>query len=101
MIAAPPEIDMSQATTFAIEVDGKPLPARAGQTIAEVLLANGIRRFRSTRANAPRGVFCGMGACFECRVIVDGTPNVRACMSLATPGCRVTTQADGTLGDGP
>jgi hypothetical protein len=90
---------MSQSDTFSIEVDGKTLPAVKGQTIAEVLLTNGLRFFRRTRTNAPRGIFCGMGACFECRMIVDGRPNVRTCMSLATPGCRVMTQDDGKLCD--
>ena len=90
---------MNQPDTFFIEVDGKALPARKGQTIAEVLLANDIRIFRRTRTNSPRGIFCGMGACFECRMIVDGKPNVRACMSLATPDCRVMAQDDGMLGN--
>jgi hypothetical protein len=85
--------------SFTIEVDGKMLMAVKGQTIAEVLLSNGIRFFRKTRGNAPRGVYCGMGVCFECRMIVDGKPNVRTCMALATPGCRAVTQYDDKLGD--
>ena len=90
---------MSPSDTFFIEVDGKKLPAVHGQTIAEVLLLNGIRLFRKTRKDSPRGVFCGMGACFECRMIVDGKPNVRTCTAPAMPDCRVMTQDDGKLGD--
>ncbi|MGW2362580.1 2Fe-2S iron-sulfur cluster-binding protein, partial [Streptomyces phaeofaciens] len=26
----------------------------------------------------PRGVFCGIGVCFDCLVTVDGRPNQRA-----------------------
>ena len=59
-----------------------------------VLLAAGIRTFRHSPGGEPRGVFCGMGVCFECRMIVDGRPNVRTCMTPAHPGCRVERQAD-------
>ena len=75
--------------------------ARPGQTIAEVLLAAGIRTFRYSRSGFPRGPFCTMGVCFECRMIVDGQPNVRTCMTPAVPGCRVERQADADMGDNP
>jgi sarcosine oxidase subunit alpha len=82
---------------FEIEVDGKIIIARRRQTIAEALLANGLRGLRMTRKQSPRGIYCGMGICFECRMIVDGVPNVRTCMTLATPGCKVTTQDDSRI----
>ena len=82
---------------FAIEVDGKTLLAYSGQTIAEALLANGLRGLRMTRKQSPRGVYCGMGICYECRMIVNGIPNVRTCMTLATPGCRIATQDDSRI----
>ncbi len=76
------------------EFDGRPIKAREGQTIAEALLADGITTFRKTRYGEDRGVFCAMGVCFECRAIVDGTPNTRTCMTPATQGCKVKTQED-------
>ena len=79
---------------FDIIYDGRPLTAYPGQTIAEVLLAAGIRDFRNSPGGSPRGFFCGMGVCFECRMIVDGRPNVRTCMTPATAGCRVAHQTD-------
>jgi len=79
-------------TPTLIEVNGRKLRAQKGQTIAEALLANGFKLFRKTRNDAPRGFYCGMGVCYECRMIVNGMPNVRTCMTLATPGCKVTTQ---------
>jgi sarcosine oxidase subunit alpha len=88
---------MNGGDKFEIEVDGKTLLAYSGQTIAEALLANGVRDLRMTRKQSPRGVYCGMGICYECRMIVNGIPNVRTCMTLATPGCRIATQDDSRI----
>ena len=85
---------MDNEDTFEIKVDGRAIVARSGQTIAEALLASGLRGLRITRKQSPRGVYCGMGVCYECRMIVNGIPNVRTCMTLATPGCKITTQHD-------
>ncbi len=82
---------------FEIEVDGKTILASSGQTIAEALLANGVRTLRMTKKQASRGVYCGMGICYECRMIVNGMPNVRTCMTPATPGCKVITQDDSDI----
>jgi hypothetical protein len=35
-----------------------------------------------------------MGVCYECRAIVNGTPNTRICMTPVTQGCKVMTQED-------
>ncbi|MFJ3904880.1 (2Fe-2S)-binding protein [Streptomyces sp. NPDC090025] len=76
-----------------ITFDGRPLPAREGQSIAAALWAAGILTTRTTRvARAPRGVFCGIGQCFDCLVTVNGRPNQRACLRPARPGDVVTTQ---------
>ena len=88
---------MSGGEKFEIEVDGKTILACSGQTIAEALLANGIRMLRMTQKQASRGVYCGMGICYECRMIVNGIPNVRTCMTLVTPGCRIATQDDSRI----
>jgi predicted molibdopterin-dependent oxidoreductase YjgC len=76
-----------------ITVDGDPLTGETGQTIAGVMLAAGRRSWRRTASGAPRGVFCGIGVCFDCLVTVDGTPDVRACRRRAQDGDVVTTQS--------
>jgi predicted molibdopterin-dependent oxidoreductase YjgC len=88
---------MDSDDKFEIEVDGKTVLARSGQTIAEALLASGVRTLRITQNQAFRGVYCGMGICYECRMIVNGIPNVRTCTTLVTPGCRITTQDDSRI----
>jgi len=78
---------------FEIEVDGEKIPAYEGETIATALLASGKRSCRKTsKKGEARGIYCGMGICFECRMVVDGKPNTRVCQTLATPGCKVQTQ---------
>ena len=86
---------MNGGEKFEIEVDGKSILAYSGQTIAEALLASGLRVLRVTRKHAPRGVYCGMGICFDCLVTVNGQPNIRACTTPARPGDRVEVQGEG------
>lgn len=77
---------------FEIEVDGAPLPAFPGETVATVLIAAGRRGFRRTgRAGMLRGVFCGIGLCFDCLVRVEDGRWVRACQTMAAPGLRIRT----------
>jgi hypothetical protein len=73
--------------------DGRRIPFRPGQSVGAALTAAGIRSWRSTRrAGLPRGLFCGIGVCFDCLVVVDARPNERACLRLAEPGMEVGTQ---------
>ena len=53
----------------------------------------GSRALRNTRKEGkPRGLFCGIGVCYDCLVVVDGRANVRACMTRAVPDMKVRTQ---------
>jgi len=74
-------------------VDGEPVPGLAGQTIAGLLLAQGRVAWRVTaRRGTPRGLFCGIGVCFDCLVTVNGLRDVRACQRRAVDGDIVETQ---------
>ena len=75
-----------------VEVDGRRLEAIEGQSLAAVLVANGVWRFKRNPASGePRGPFCGMGVCLECELVVDGRPGVRACLTPARDGMQVAT----------
>lgn len=75
-----------------IQVDGKKIEAFEGETIATALLAAGIYIFRESLKNHnPRGVYCGMGTCCECLVMVDNVRSVRACMTEVVDGMRIET----------
>ncbi len=61
--------------------DGESVIAYAGQTVGAALLDHGIRTLRKTRGEEKsRGIFCGIGVCFDCLVVVNGLPNQRACL---------------------
>lgn len=76
-------------------LDGVPLPAYLGETVAGALLASGRRAWRYTGHGQPRGLFCGIGLCFDCLVTVNGTPNVRACLTPVAAGMVVETGTRG------
>ena len=79
-------------SAITVNVDGRAVSAVTGETVAAVLLAEGIRVFRYTaKRGEPRGVFCGMGICYECLVTVDGVPNLRACVTAVEPGMVIQT----------
>ncbi|MBW1697191.1 MAG: (2Fe-2S)-binding protein [Deltaproteobacteria bacterium] len=87
------EKGVKRGRQFEIEVDGETIVAYEGETIAAALIAAGRRTFRRTaKKKHPRGMYCGIGLCFECMMVINGIPNTRACQTLATPGCRVETQ---------
>jgi D-hydroxyproline dehydrogenase subunit gamma len=97
MTAARIEKGVRRPDTVAIEVDGVRVDAYPGESLATALLAAGVRAFRRTRSNAPRGPVCNMGVCFECVVVVDGEPFMRACATPVREGMQVRT---GRLGAG-
>jgi aerobic-type carbon monoxide dehydrogenase small subunit (CoxS/CutS family) len=84
---------VARGTCFQFTADGEPVEAYPGETIASALLAAGRRiARRTTHLKSPRGVFCAIGVCHDCRMIVDGEANVRTCLVPARAGMVVETQ---------
>ncbi len=76
-----------------IYFNGKPIKAREGEPIASALYAAGIRVLRKTSLRGePRGVFCAIGRCTDCVMVVDGVPNVRTCITPVREGMKVEFQ---------
>jgi hypothetical protein len=74
-------------------LDGAPMTALAGDSVAAALLAAGIATCRTTPAQGtPRGPYCLMGVCFECLVVIDGVGNRQGCLVAVAEGMRVETQ---------
>lgn len=87
---------MTGKDRLTITVDGETLTGVAGQSIAAVMLGAGRLSWRTTaRGRRPRGIFCGIGVCFDCLATVNGIRDVRACQRLARDGDVVTAQAEG------
>ncbi len=71
--------------------DDRRIDALEGETIAAALSAAGITAFRHAPSGAPRGLFCGMGACFDCVVTVNGRIGQRACLTAVADGMHVAS----------
>jgi aerobic-type carbon monoxide dehydrogenase small subunit (CoxS/CutS family) len=84
---------LDRGNPFEFFVDGEPVQAYPGETIAAALIAAGRRNFRCTaKRGQQRGYYCGIGICWECVMVVNGQPNVRTCVTIAAPAMRVETQ---------
>jgi sarcosine oxidase subunit alpha len=59
--------------------------------VAAAVLQAGVNSFRRSVTGEARGPLCGMGICFECRVMVNGVAHVRSCQTLCEDGMDVRT----------
>ncbi|MBP6683840.1 MAG: (2Fe-2S)-binding protein [Leucobacter sp.] len=69
--------------------EGEPLTCAPGASVAAALIATGKNAWRETRSGASRGLFCGIGVCFDCLVEIDGESGQRACMIPLADGMDV------------
>jgi aerobic-type carbon monoxide dehydrogenase small subunit (CoxS/CutS family) len=76
--------------TFRFE--GQSITASEASSIGAALWAAGVRQLRSSRVlGRPRGIYCGIGQCYDCVVHVNDGPLVRACITTVTDGDVVTS----------
>jgi predicted molibdopterin-dependent oxidoreductase YjgC len=87
-----PAQGIERGAAVMITVDGHERTAHAGETVAAALIAGEGIAIRETSSGAWRGMYCGMGACFDCLAVIDGAPNTRTCMTLVADGMRVDRQ---------
>ncbi len=80
-------------TAVTLKVDGKPIRARTGDTVAAAMLAAGLDHCRTTPVTgAPRAPYCLMGVCFDCLVTIDGVGSRQGCLVPVREGMAVETQ---------
>lgn len=73
--------------------DGKELQGYEGEPIAAALKAQGVMIHRYTKKeHKPRGIFCAIGRCTDCVMVVNGQPNVRTCVTPLEEGMKIKTQ---------
>ena len=80
-------------SSVAKDADGKEIEGYEGEPIAAALKAAGLMVHRYTKKeHKPRGIFCAIGRCTDCVMVVDGVPNVRTCITPLVAGMDVRTQ---------
>jgi predicted molibdopterin-dependent oxidoreductase YjgC len=85
-----PEITRSRK--ISLNVDGQDIEAFEGESVASALLSAGITTLRlSHKHAAPRGLYCGMGVCYECLVTIDDVHAQRACITPVEDGMVIET----------
>ena len=73
--------------------NGRETEGYESETIAAALHAAGVRELaQSPELHRPRGLFCAIGNCSSCLMVVDGQPNIRICVEKVRPGIRVESQ---------
>jgi sarcosine oxidase subunit alpha len=90
---------MQRGAPVVVEIDGVPLEAFAGETLAAAMLASGRNRMRTDLHDHPRGLWCNMGTCSECfveRIDLRPARRIRACVTPVTDGMRLRTEGAGT-----
>ncbi len=78
-----------QGEEIAFTFEGETIHGRAGESLAASLTAAGVLGLRQAGAEEQRGLFCGMGACQDCLVEIDGRGGQRACMVKSEAGLSV------------
>ncbi len=79
--------------TVSFTFDGKTMEGCEGEPIAVALKANGVSVHRYTQKNhSPRGIFCAIGRCTDCVMVVNGKPNIRTCVTPLESGMTIQTQ---------
>lgn len=83
----------SKGSRVVFTYDGVEMEGYEGEPIAMALKAAGVEVHRFTaKRHEPRGIFCAIGRCTDCVMVVDGKPNVRTCMTPLAAGMDVRTQ---------
>jgi D-hydroxyproline dehydrogenase subunit gamma len=77
--------------TVTLVVDGVSVTMPTGSMVATAILKSGKHVFRRSATGEARGPLCGMGICFECRVMIDGEAHCRSCQTLCENGMDVRT----------
>jgi D-hydroxyproline dehydrogenase subunit gamma len=76
-----------------VSIDGRAVEAAAGTSVAAAAWNAGVVSLRQAVGGGPRGAWCAMGVCFECRLRIDGMRHQRACMELVREGMVIETGA--------
>lgn len=85
--------EIKNGKKITLYLDDEPIEAYEDDMIASALWAAGKRAFRYSPVKCKaRGLFCAIGYCSDCLMVVDGMPNTRTCVTPVADGMRVEVQ---------
>ncbi len=88
-----PILQFDRGKEVAFTFNGVAVTGYENETIAAALHAAGVREIsHSSEKHRPRGLYCAIGNCSSCMMVVNGEPNVRICLELLKEGMVVETQ---------
>lgn len=73
-----------------ITVNGAAVRVAPSTTVAAAMTI-AAAACRTSVKGEPRSALCGMGICFECRVVINNRPHCRGCQVFCEPGMDVRT----------
>ena len=88
-----PVLEFERGDKVTFFFNGKEMEAYPSETIAAALHAAGVRKLgESPELHRPRGLFCAIGNCSSCFMVVNDEPNTRVCVVKVEQGMRVEEQ---------
>jgi len=88
-----PILKFQRGEKVAFTFDGREIEGYTTETIAAALYAAGVMALGTSPVlHRPRGLFCAIGNCSSCLMVVDGEPNIRVCVVKVQQGMKVETQ---------
>ena len=92
-IEAHPILTFERGGKIKFTFDGKEMEGYEGETVAAALHANDVKVLgHSLFKHRPRGIYCAIGNCSSCLMVVNGEPNVRTCITDLEEGMCVEMQ---------
>jgi sarcosine oxidase subunit alpha len=76
---------------LSVKVNGISILVPSGTTVAVAMVLAG-QPCRTSVSGQPRGPFCAMGICFECRVAINGKPHCKSCQVVCEPEMEVSSE---------
>ena len=90
-----PILNFEEKEEIVFTFEGKQVVGQKGDTIASALVNLGVDVFSySIKLKRPRGFYCAIGNCASCKMMVNGKPNVKTCITNLEPNMDVRVQHD-------
>lgn len=88
-----PILSFERGRVITFTYEGDVYQAYEGDTIVAALHANGIKILsHSAKSHEPRGLYCAIGNCSSCLMVVNGEPDVRVCVETLHDGDEILVQ---------